>query len=215
MKNVFITLSVLALCFTSCKKETTVTTTTTPVSDSTATAETEVKDAPMDSVATEEAWKAYATPGLQHKMMADENGTWNVEMSFWASPDAAPDKFTSTAQARMIFDGKFQEVTYSGTMMGMPFEGKSTLAFNNKSGEYISTWIDNMGTGMMIVKGHYDETLKVINFTGTMTDPLTGKDIGVREVYTIVDAKTRKLETFDKKQGREEYKSMEILMKKK
>lgn len=214
MKNVFVTLSVLTLCFTSCKKETTVTTTTTET-DTTAVVKTEAKEEPLDSAAVEEAWKAYATPGLQHKMMADETGTWNVEMTFWMAPDAPPEKYTSTAQARMILDGKYQEVVYKGTMMGMPFEGKSTLAFNNKSGEYTSTWIDNMGTGMMIVKGHYDETTKALNFTGSMVDPITGKDTGIREIYTIVDANTRKLETFDTKEGQKEFKSMEIVMKKK
>lgn len=214
MKNVFVTLSVLALCLTSCKEEKTIKTTVTET-DSTTVIKPETKEEPMDSVAMEEAWKAYGTPGFQHKMMADETGKWDVEMTFWTAPDAAPEKYTATAQARMLFDGKYQEVNYDGTMMGMPFQGKSTLAFNNKSGEYISTWIDNMGTGMLIVKGHYDEATKAINFTGSMPDPLTGKDIGVREVYSIVDAKTRKLESFETKEGQKEFKSMEILMKRK
>ncbi|MXN92968.1 DUF1579 domain-containing protein [Flavobacterium sp. Sd200] len=215
MKNVFVTLSALALCFASCKKEVTVETITTETDSTTIVKKPEVKEEPMDSAAIQEAWKAYATPGVQHKMLADETGTWNVEMTFWMEANGQPEKYTSTAQSKMILDGKYQETTYSGTMMGMPFEGKSTVAFNNKSGEFTSTWIDNMGTGMMIVKGHYDDTTKALNMKGDMVDPITGKNITVREVYTIVDANTRKLETFDTKEGQEEYKSMEIVMKRK
>lgn len=211
MKNVCALLTLLTLCLTSCKEEKTIKVNT-DATDTTTVAVPEAKEEPMDSVATDEAWKAYATPGLQHKMMADESGKWNVEMTFWMSPGAPAEKYTATAQARMIFDGKFQEVIYSGMMMGMPFEGKSTLAFNNKSGEYTSTWIDNMGTGMMIVKGHYDDTAKVINMTGMTVDPITGKNIAVREVYTIADSATRKLETFDTKEGQKEFKSMQIVM---
>ncbi len=48
---------------------------------------------------------------------------------------------------------------------------------------------------------------------GTMVDPITGKERKVREVYTIVDDNTRKMEMFETVDGGEEYKSMEIVMK--
>ena len=215
MKNSCIALAAFSLCFLSCKESVTVRTDIDKTTTDTVAVKDTVNDKPLDSLQIDEAWKAYATPGFAHKMMADEQGTWNVTMTFWTSPDALPEAYTSTAQVRMVLSGHYQEVLYSGTMIGMPFEGKSTLAFNNKSGEYTSTWIDNMGTGMMITKGHYDETAKAINLTGTMTDPVTGKNVGIREVYTTVDANTRKLETFDTKEGQKEFKSMEIVLKRK
>ena len=98
--------------------------------------------------------------------------------------------------------------------MGQPFQGKSTLAYNNSSKEYTTTFIDNMGTGMMVAVGKFDEKTKSMELKGDMVNPVNGKKTPYREIYTIVDASTRKMEMFDVKNG-EEYKSMEIIMKKK
>jgi hypothetical protein len=58
------------------------------------------------------------------------------------------------------------------------------------------------------------EAIKSIELKGDMVNPVNGKKTPYREIYTIVDAKTRKMEMFDMKNG-EEFKSMEIIMKKK
>jgi hypothetical protein len=53
-----------------------------------------------------------------------------------------------------------------------------------------------------------------MEFKGDMVNPVNGKKTPYREVYTIVDTNTRRIEMFDTKKG-QEYKSMEIVMKKK
>ncbi|MEG2101777.1 MAG: DUF1579 family protein, partial [Flavobacterium sp.] len=68
--------------------------------------------------------------------------------------------------------------------------------------------------GMMVSTGTYDESSKSMNMKGEVVNPVTGKKAPYREVYTIVDATTRKMEMYDTKNGAE-YKSMEIIMKKK
>ncbi|MEG1239666.1 MAG: DUF1579 domain-containing protein, partial [Flavobacterium sp.] len=200
-------------CFTSCKKETKTEDAEKTIKDSVAVEEPAAEQ-PLDSAAQMKAWAAYATPGNEHKLMADEVGTWNCEMTFWYEPNGKPEKATSTANVKMILGGRYQEAIYIGTMMGQPFEGKSTLAYNNASKEFTSTFIDNMGTGMMVGFGKYDEKTKSIEFKGDMVNPMNGIKTPYREIYTIVDPKTRKMEMFDMKNG-EEYKSMEIIMKKK
>lgn len=213
MKKLTTTLLLLALCFTSCKKETKTEDAEKTIKDSVAVEEPAAEQ-PLDSAAQMKAWAAYATPGNEHKLMADEVGTWNCEMTFWYEPNGKPEKATSTANVKMILGGRYQEAIYIGTMMEQPFEGKSTLAYNNASKEFTSTFIDNMGTGMMVGFGKYDEKTKSIEFKGDMVNPMNGIKTPYREIYTIVDPKTRKMEMFDMKNG-EEYKSMEIIMKKK
>lgn len=216
MKNVLLTAAVLAACLTSCQKEKTTTVTTTKTDTLVITKpDTVTAGETIDSVAAERAWKDYMTPGDQHKMLADETGSWDVTMKFWMGPETVPQTDKSTAEAKMIMGGRYQETTYKGTMMGMPWEGKSTVAFNNKTGMYTSTFIDNSGTGMMVGTGIYDEPTKSINLKGEIVDPVTGKTIKYREVYTFVDAKTRKMELFDTKGGQPEYKSLEIIMTRK
>ena len=215
MKNLYLTLSIIVLFFSSCKKEVKVEADTeeVKVTDTIRTKET-ATEPPLDSAAQMKAWVDYATPGNPHKMMADEVGTWNCDMTFWMEPNGKPEKATSTAHIKMVLGGRYQEANYSGTMMGQPFEGKSTLAYNNASKEYTTTFIDNMGTGMMVAIGKYDEATKSMELKGDMVNPVNGKKTPYREIYTIVDARTRKMEMFDVKDG-EEFKSMEIIMKKK
>lgn len=214
MKKMYVALSVLAMCFVSCKKEVKVEVDPGTVTDTVTVVKEEAPEPVMDSVAEQKAWMDYATPGEAHKMMAEETGSWTNEMTFWHEPDGKPMKATTTSEVKMVLGGRYQEMNYKGDMMGMPFEGKSTLAFDNTTKEYISTWMDNMGTGMMVMRGTYDPASKAINLKGEMVDPIRGKAIPYREVYTIVDAKTRKMEMFDTKNGKE-YKCMEIVMKKK
>jgi len=192
MKNVVTTLAVLALCFTL----------------GSATAQTK------DEAAMQKAWEAYAAPGDMHKLLADETGTWNVDMTFWMDANAKPETSKSVSESKMILGGRYQEVTYKGNLMGMDWEAKNTIAYNNKSKEFTSTFIDNSGTGMMVAVGTYNPATKTITFKGEMTDPLTGKAVKYREIYTIVDANTRKLVAYDTKDGKE-YKSMEIVLKRK
>ena len=213
MKSFYVGLSMLVLCFISCKKEVKPETEAVTVTDSVKTGEP-IAEQPLDSATQMKLWIAYATPGDAHKMMAAETGTWNCDMTFWEEANGKPSKSTSTANVKMILGGRYQEAIYSGTMMGQPFEGKSTLAYNNASKEFTTTFIDNMGTGMMVATGKYDEANKSMNFKGDMVNPLNGKKTAYREVYTIVDANTRKMEMYDTKNG-EEYKSMEIIMKRK
>jgi hypothetical protein len=213
MKKLTTALVLFAMCFVSCKKEIKTETITEKDSDTVKTEQAEAEPV-LDSAAQMKAWQAYATPGNPHKLMADEVGTWNCDMTFWSEANGKPEKAASVAVIRMILGGRYQEANYKGTMMGQPFEGKSTLAYNNASQEYTTTFIDNMGTGMMVAMGKYDEKTKSMELKGEMVNPLNGKKTPYREVYTIVDPTTRKMEMFDTKNGTE-YKSMEIVMKKK
>ncbi|OYQ35457.1 hypothetical protein CHU92_10800 [Flavobacterium cyanobacteriorum] len=170
--------------------------------------------ASAQSDAEMKAWETYMTPGAAHKMMATETGTWYCDMTFWQNPDTKPEKASTTAEIKMIMGGRYQQSAYTGNVMGMPFEGHGVVAFDNATKEYISTWIDNMGTGMMVMKGKMNPDGKTMVLTGEMVDPVEGKPVKCREVYTIVDNDTRKMEMYDLRSGKE-FKTMEIIMKRK
>ena len=217
MKTAYLYLGALLLCMTSCKKEVTIKEEVINKVDTVPELkETEIVSAPMDSVAMQKAWQEYATLTEPHKRMASEVGTWTEDLTFWMSPeDNNPQKYTAIAQVKMILGGRYQEQKHTGRMMGMDFEGISTLAYNNASGEYTSTWVDNMGTGMMIASGKYDEASKSTTFNGEMVDPMTKKIKEFRQVVTIIDNDTQKMESFENAPDGTEFKSMEIMMKRK
>ncbi len=219
MKTTYLYLGAFLLCLSSCKKEVTIEKKVIePAADTVAKPETVSETAPaeMDSVAMQKAWQEYATPTEPHQRMASEAGTWNEEMTFWMGPDDKnPQKYTAVADIKMILGGRYQEQKHRGKMMGMDFEGISTLAYNNASQEYTSTWIDNMATGMMIATGKFDATSKSTTFSGEMMDPMTKKSKKYRQVVTIIDNDTQRMESYDTAPDGREFKSMEILMKRK
>lgn len=167
-----------------------------------------------DSATAAKAWEAYMTPGDMHKWMASTDGKWDAELTFWMAPGAPPSPTEKAkSKSEMVLGGRYQETEYKGKMMGMDFEGHGTMAYDNATREFISTWIDNMGTGLMVTKGKYDEATKEIRMTGTMVNPVTGKEEPIRQVTKIIDDKHQVMESYCTKKG-QEFKNMEIKLTK-
>lgn len=167
---------------------------------------------PVDSATATKAWMDYATPGEMQKMLAKSDGNWVGETTMWMENGSQPMMSKSEATNKMVFDGRYQMSTHKGDMMGMPFEGISIVGYDNSKKKFVSSWIDNMGTGIMNMEGIWNASTKSIEFKGKMTDPSRpGKDCNVREIYTFVDDNTQKMEMYgpDAKTGKE-FKTMEI-----
>ena len=171
---------------------------------------------PIDSAAAEKAWMEYMTPGASHQMLAGMDGTWSGEMKMWMSPDAQPMVNQASATFNMIMGGRYQEGQMKGDFMGQPFEGISTTGYDNAKKMFVSSWVDNMGTGMMNMEGTWDEATKTISSKGRIICPANGKECDVRETYKIVDDNTHVMEMYgpDMKTGKE-YKNMVITFKRK
>jgi hypothetical protein len=163
-----------------------------------------------DSATAMKNWMAYATPGEIHKMLAKSNGAWATEITLWEAPGGPSQKVMGSSVNKMIMGGKYQQSNYSGNMMGMPFEGLGTTAYDNMKKVLISTWIDNMGTGMMVLEGPWDEATKSATMTGKEVDPSIGKEISIREVFKVVDDNTQIMEMYKPAPDGQEFKTMEI-----
>lgn len=172
---------------------------------------------PVDSATATKAWMEYATPGEMHQMLAKANGNWIGETKMWMENGSQPMTSQSESTNKMMFDGRYQMSTHKGNIMGMPFEGISLLGYDNSKKKFVSSWIDNMGTGIMNMEGDWNASTKSIEFKGKMADPTRpGKDCNVREIFTFIDDNTQKMEMFgpDAKTGKE-FKTMEIIFKRK
>lgn len=170
--------------------------------------------AQTDQDAAMKAWMSYMTPGEVHKMLAKDDGEWNEEITLWMAPGAPPTKNTATCLNKMIMGGRYQESKHTGNFMGMPFEGYGLVGYDNAKKIFVSSWVDNLGTGIMYLEGKWDDKTKTINFSGKSTDATTGKDMAIREVFTYIDPNKQKLEMFSTVEGKE-YKSMEIIFTRK
>ena len=93
--------------------------------------------------------------------------------------------------------------------MGMPMEGIGTLAYDNTRKIFLSTWIDNLGTGMMYMEGKWDETSKSIIHEGESLDPMMGKMVKVKQIMIYIVDNNQLMEMFMIQDGNE-IKTMEI-----
>jgi hypothetical protein len=156
-------------------------------------------------------WAEYATPGEAHQRLAKLAGDWDYTMKWWMSPDAEPEESSGTMSASMTMDGRYLIENWDGTAMGQPFKGQGITGYDNFNQEYVSTWIDNMGTGMMVSTGQYDPAQDALVTTGTFDDVMTGeKDKTMRGVQKILDDNTVHFEAYVPGPDGQEFKTMEI-----
>ena len=165
--------------------------------------------AKMDQEKMQAAWMQYMTPGPMHKSLAASEGNWQEEITMWMAPGAQPTQNKATCEVKMILGGRYQQSMHKGEFDGMPFEGMGITGYDNALKKFVSTWVDNMGTGIMNMEGVWNEKTKTIEFTGKMVDCISGKMTPVRETFTIVDDNTQIMEMFMTAEGKE-YKTMHI-----
>ena len=162
-----------------------------------------------DMAAQQQAWMDYMTPGPMHEMMAKSVGDWSATIKYWMDPSGEPTVTEGTSKVEMILGGRYLKETSNSTVMGMPMDGISITGYDNAAKEFTNIWIDNMGTGITVAKGTYDEATNTITLLGSMIDPMTGKDTKYRETLHLIDDNHHVFEMFTDHDG-QEIKTMEV-----
>jgi hypothetical protein len=140
----------------------------------------------MDEKAMMEMMAKYSTPGPEHKKLEAMVGTWDTAAKMWMDPSAAPQESKGVAENKMVLGGRFLEQNFEGTMMNQPFTGKGYTGYDLYKKQYVSTWMDSMGTMIMSATGNTDPSGK-LTMTGSMDDYMTGKKMDFKETMTMVD----------------------------
>ncbi|HEX7516603.1 MAG TPA: DUF1579 domain-containing protein [Chthoniobacterales bacterium] len=154
-----------------------------------------------------------------HKLLAGMAGTWTYTVKMWMNPDPKAPATSSTGSAviKAIMDGRYfvgdftgkmQMPGADGKMKDMQFKGMSIDGYDNVKQKFVSTWCDNMGTGVMMSEGTYDAASKTFTYTGEY-EAMPGMKSKFRETVKIVDADHHNFEYFEDR-GTGEMKSMEI-----
>ena len=160
------------------------------------------------------AWTKAMTPGKEHQEMASRIGTWQGKVSMWEAPGAAPQISPGKSERTMGLGGRVMIDHWTGSMMGMPFEGLVMTGYDNASGKWWSTWSDNFSTGVMTGNGTCDtDHKKGCSFVSSSVDPMTGKAKTTRSTVSWPTADDEVMEMFDTAPGGKEWKSMEIVLR--
>lgn len=166
-------------------------------------------------------YQELSTPGENHKLLEHFVGNWNLSIRTWMGGPAAPAaESKGTSEVRSVFGGRYiVENLKSEFMMPDPetgkekpmqFEGMGTMGYDNYKNLYVYTWIDNMGTAILMSKGACDASGKVLTTYGEMDEPMLGvQDRMVKSVVRIIDKDRHVFEMYDLLAG-DGHKVMEI-----
>ncbi len=165
---------------------------------------------------TEEMMKnmqQYCTPGPEHARLQKAAGKWTAQIKMWdctAPAGTPPTDCVGEMTCEPRFDGRYMVSQFKGDMGGMPFEGFAIDGYDRMNKQYVSFWIDNMGTGFYTTTGQADASGNTITYQGKWDDVMSGeKDMPVRLVSRWVDDNTMQFEMYSTQKGQER-KGMEI-----
>lgn len=150
------------------------------------------------------------TPGDMHKWMARTSGTWTADVNSYTADVAVPITSTATSTYKMLYNGLYQVNEFKGTMNGVPYEGQSILAYDNGKKQFVNIVLDNSGSGIGYYTGTYDDKTKVLTLRGNQFDPLTQKDIPVRQEIRFLNDDAQTITFFAPGTNGKEYKMMDI-----
>ncbi len=163
----------------------------------------------MDPQAMMEEYKKLGAPGEPHKLFASLAGSWTTKTKEWMEPDKPPTESTGSVEMKMLLDGRFLQQELTGNMMEQPYSGVGITAYDNLRKRYVSTWIDNMGTGIFTMEGTASADGKTITLKGQHAMP-GGGHMTHRAIWKIVDSNTQTFDMFGTHPGGKEMKVMEI-----
>jgi hypothetical protein len=141
----------------------------------------------MDEKAMMEMMAKYSTPGPEHKGLEAFAGTWDATAKMWMDPSAPAQESKGVAENKMTLGGRFLEQSYEGTFMNQPFTGRGYTGYDLYKKQYVATWMDTMGTMIVMATGTADASGKTWTMTGQMDDPMAGKKMDFKQTATVVD----------------------------
>ena len=175
-----------------------------------ALAEEAKQPSPQEQAMMEKYMKA-ASPGPEHKAMAKMAGKWNLKVTAWMAPGAPPQTSNGTAEFKTIMDGRYLQQDAHGDMGGQAFEGHGIEGYDNVTHERWGTWVDNMTTGVMVMKGRCKADAKKCTTSGKMSDAIAGKAVPVSTTMTMKDDNTMVFEMNAPGPDGKPFKTMEIV----
>src|SRR3989440_3769958 len=135
----------------------------------------------------------------------------------WMDPSAPPQESKGTAVRKSMMGGRYVAMDVTGKMQmpgadGKPkdfeFKGQGIEGYDNVKKKFVGTWMDNMGTGIMMTEGNYDPATKTFNYTGEV-EAIPGMKQKIREVVKLTDKDHMNFEWYEDRGGKEA-KTLEI-----
>lgn len=123
-----------------------------------------------------------------HAWLSRMVGDWEMTAKFSMAPGSPPEISKGITKSKLVLGGRqvMSEVEMEMKMMGksMEFSGIGIMGYDKGTNQFVSTWMDTMGTGQMRQTGVVEGDTIVIE--GDTKHPMMG-EYTVRNIYKFVD----------------------------
>jgi uncharacterized protein DUF1579 len=150
--------------------------------------------AAIDSVHAIQNRADYMRTNENHTILSTWAGDWNGAATVWRMPDTTAVFATERMASEMTMGGRYLVSNITGKIEDTSFEAQGTLGYDNAKKVFVSTWIDNFGTGITELEGNWNNAEHQLELKGKMTDPVTGKEADARENIRAIDKNNQFLE---------------------
>ena len=159
-----------------------------------------------------------AEPNEHHRQLAELVGHWDYTVKMSMEPGAEmAEAGKGTAVRTAVMGGRYFIMNVAGKIL-MPgpdgkvtnadFKGMSVDGYDNVQQKFVSSWIDSMGTSIVLSLGTYDAPTKTFTYLFEM-EPMPGMKTKARQVVKILDPDHEQMDWYETSKGREN-KTMEI-----
>ncbi len=145
-----------------------------------------------------------------HIKIQQYNGRWNGKVTMYQPDGDIAMQYEGLAETFMMMDGRYQVTNFTSEFQGETLLGQSLLAFDTTTQEFTNTWIDNAGTGVLIMRGVWNpQNSNQIQLEGNTIMQYTREECYIRQEHTFISPDEQLMELwYDLGDG--EYKAMEV-----
>ena len=155
-----------------------------------------------------------------HKLLTSLDGNWDYTVKMWMDGDSSkkPQESKGTATRKSVMGGryvqmdvkgKFQMPGPDGKMKEVDFTGQGMEGYDNAKKKFVGTWMDSMGTGIVMSEGTYDPASKTFTYTSEY-EMAPGMKQNIRETLKVPDTNHMTMEWYENRPGQGEVKTMQI-----
>ncbi|MCB1043597.1 MAG: DUF1579 family protein [Acidobacteria bacterium] len=140
------------------------------------------------SCQTDPDWKNHALPDQRHRDLMVLSGDWDVTLSIWSDPTAAPIESPGHASLTSILDGRVLAIDMHAQLSQQAFHGLGQMGYDKLRDAYYFWWVNSTSTTPLFLTGEYDGEGRILILRGETFDPTTKTPIQVRMEVYIFDA---------------------------